>query len=236
MRRAGTIAGLGAAFLALAVVLAGGRPDPVGRVLLWAGMPGPAARLLEDPGWRGVAAYRAGRFEAAAEAFRAAGDWLNLGNAEVMAGRYAAALEAYDRARLGGDDRAAANFDLVAAFYAGRALSPDAQIAWFADREDLTGDPVAAPIAQGSARATSDGSETTNTGALPGLPELASHADPLLQRAVRKVFDESFMVANDRWLATLSDVPGAYLAERIKQEHKRRAALGLSPPPPEDPR
>ena len=236
MRRLGLLAGLGVACLLVAGALAGGRPDPLGRVLLWAGLPRLAEPLLEDPGWRGVAAYRAGHLKASAEAFRAGGDWLNLGNAQVMSEEYAAALESYDRARLRGDARAAANFDLVAAFYAGRALSPEAQIAWFADRDDLQGEPVAAPVAQGSARAASDGSETTNTGALLGLPELASHADPLLQRAVRKVFDETFMVANDRWLATLSDVPGEYLAERIKQEHKRRQSLGLSPPDPEDPR
>ena len=236
MRRVGLLAGLGAVLLLLAGTLAGGRPDPLGRVLLWAGLPRLAVPMLEDPGWRGVAAYRAGRYDDAEEAFRAARDWLNLGNAQVRTSRYAAALESYDRARLDGDARAAANFDLVAAFYAGRALSPEAPLAWFTDRDDLEGAPVAAPVAQGSARAASDGSETTNTGALPGLPELASHDDPLLQRAVRKVFDETFMVANDRWLATLSDVPGEYLAERIRQEHKRRQALGLSPPEPEDPR
>ena len=235
MTRPALLAGLGALVLAVAALLGGG-PDPLGRVLLWSGLPGLAQPLFTDPAWRGVAAYRAGDLAAATTAFRDAEDWLNLGNAEVMAEDYAAALEAYDVARLRGDPRAAANFDLVTAYYAGLAIEPGAAVAWFSERDGLEGATVEADIAQGSARAASDGSASTNTGGLMGLPELASHGDPLLQQAVRKVFDEKFMVANDRWLETLEDVPGAYLAERIKQEHRRRAELGLSPPDPEDPR
>ena len=44
------------------------------------------------------------------------------------------------------------------------------------------------------------------------------------------------MVADERWLEQLSDVPGEFLAARIAQEHKRRVKLGLAPPPAEDPR
>ena len=233
MRRAGLAALAGAVCLLAAILAAGGTGAAVGRALLWIGMPGAAASVLSDPAWRGVALYRAGDADGAAAAFREARDWLGLGNAEVLREDYAAALEAYDRGRLAGDDRAAANFDLVAAFYAGLALDPAAEVAWFATRDDLEGETVAAPIARGSARAASDGSAATNTGALIGLPELAS--SNLLQQAVRKVFDEKFMVANDRWLATLSDVPGEYLAERIRFERKRRAEAGLAPPDPEDP-
>ena len=65
-----------------------------------------------------------------------------------------------------------------------------------------------------------------------GLPELESRGIT----GVRGVFDDRFMVADDRWLAQLEDVPGAYLDERIRFEAKRRADAGLTPPAPEDPR
>lgn len=228
MRR-GLIAGLGV--LCLLIALAAGGTAPMGRVLLGLGLPGIATGFFSDPAWRGVALYRAGDAEGAAEAFAQAGAQLNLGNAHVRAGRYAAALEAYDIARLGGDERAAANFDLVAAFYAGLALDPEAPITWFTQK-DGDGPAVEAAVAQGNARAAGTGSDTTNSGALPGLPELASHGDG----RVRKVFDDKFIVANRRWLQTLEDVPGAYLAARIRHESKRRKTLGLTPPDPEDPR
>ena len=232
MRRVGVAASLGALCLAVAALIAGGSAAPIGRVLLWGGLPRLAEPLLRDPAWRGVASYRAGRSARAAEAFEAAGTWLNVGNARVLEGEYAAALEAYDRARLAGDDRADANFDLVAAYYASLMIDPDAAVSWFAtlEREGAT---VAAQTGQGSGRAASDGAAATNTGALVGLPEVVGRN--LVQEGVRKVFDETFMMANERWLATLPDVPGAYLAERIAHERKRRAELGLAPPDPEDP-
>ena len=131
-----------------------------------------------------------------------------------------------------GDPRAAANFDLVAAAYAGLALDPEAPIAWFTEKDGGDGAVVRSFVARGDARAAGTGSGTTNTGALLGLPELESFGDG----RVRKVFDDQFMVANERWLETLSDVPGEYLAARISHERKRREDLGLLQPPPEDPR
>ncbi len=207
-----------------------GGTAPLGRVFMAAGLPGLAAPLFGDPGWRGAALYRAGAFEQAGSAFREAGMMLNLGNARVMQGAHAAALEAYDAGRMTGDPDAGANFDLVAAFYAGLALDPDAPMAWAADKEK-TG--VAQPsfVAQGDARAAGTGSQTTNGGALIGLPDLES----LGRLGVRRVFDDKFLVANRRWLSTLPDVPGDYMAARIEFEHRRRAKAGLTPPPPEDP-
>ncbi len=223
------------AIAALAALLGSallGGAAPLGRVLLSLGMPSLAAPILRDPAWKGVALYRAGNFEDAATYFRDGGAMLNLGNAESHAANYASALEAFDTARMAGDADADANFGLLAAFYAGLALDPDAPIAWFGERDGDEGAVVKSSIAQGAARAAGAGNETTNTGALLGLPELASHGN----REVRKQFDDKFMVANTRWLATLSDVPGEYLAARIRHEHKRRAKLGLLQPEPEDPR
>ncbi len=230
MRRGAWIGGLAGLCLLLAAAMGG--TAPLGRVLLGLGLPGLAAHVFDDPAWRGVAHYRAGAFGDAAEDFTRAGAMLNLGNAHARAARYAAALEAYDVARLRGDPRAAANFDLVAAFYAGLALDPDTPVAWFSDKDGSDGAAVKAPIARGNARASGTGDDTTNTGALVGLPEVQSDG----ARRVRKVFDDAFVVASRRWLQTLPDVPGEYLAARIRHERKRRIKLGLAQPAPEDPR
>lgn len=217
--------------LCLAVALGLGGLAPFGRLALAANLPGLALPLFTDPGWRGVALYRLGDWSGAAEAFREARALHDLGNAEARRANYAAALEAYDIARAEGDADAAANFDLVSSYYAGLALDPDTPINWFAT-EKKEGVTAEAPTGKGLGRASSTGDNATNSGALPGLPELMSRG----QARVRQVFDDTFMVANDRWLAQLSDVPGEYLEARIDAERKRRADLGLAPPEPEDPR
>ncbi len=214
--------------LALSVLLGGAAP--LGRVLMTAGLPGLAAPLFSDPGWRGAALYRAGRHDAAADAFRDADMMFNLGDAQVMQGAYAAALEAFDAGRMKGDPEAGANFDLVAAFYAGLALDPEAPVSWVTEK-DHAGEAQPSSVAQGNARAAGSGSEVTNAGALIGLPELESRG----RLGVRRVFDDKFLVANRRWLSTLPDVPGDYMAARIEFEHRRRDKAGLSPPEPEDP-
>lgn len=221
-----------AALVALVGSALVGGSAPLGRVAMALGLPSLAVPLFQDPEWKGAAYFRAKDFDRAAAEFRSAGSLLNLGNAETQAGRYAAALEAFDAARMAGDPDADANFDLLAAFYAGLALDPETGTAWFSERDGDESEAVKSSIAQGNARAAGAGDETTNTGALLGLPELESHG----RIGVRKQFDDKFMVANTRWLATLSDVPGEYLAARIKHEHKRRAKLGLDQPEPEDPR
>lgn len=229
MRRWVPAAAMGLSCLALAALLGGAAP--FGRLSLGIGMPRLAALLFDDPAWRGVAEYRSGRYQAAADAFTAARMRLNLGNARARQGRYAAALEAYDGARVRGDATAAANFDLLAAYYSGLALDPDTPIAWFAEKDGGEDPAVESFVGEGNARAASTGSGTNNTGALLGLPELESTGP----RPVRRVFDDRFMVANRRWLAALEDVPGEFLAARIAHERKRRRALGLAPPDLEDP-
>lgn len=221
--------GIGCGMLLAAFALGGF--DPLGRLALSLNAPRLAAPLFSGADWKGVAQYRAGEFDAAAVSFQQADQTMNLGNARVHQRKYAAALEAFDIARLSGDADGAANFDLVAAFYAGLALDPETPIAWFTNKEGDNGEIVKSSIAKGNARAAGAGDESTNTGALLGLPELESHG----RLSVRKVFDDKFMVANDRWLTNLSDVPGEYLAARIKHEHKRRKKLGLEQPIAEDP-
>lgn len=215
-----------AALIAIAIALGGAAP--FGRVALALGMNKVAARLFDDPDWQGVALYRAGQFDAAAQAFEDAGSLYNLGNAQVHGGRIAAALEAYDQAIVTGDADAQANFDVVAAFYAGLQIDPEA-LGLFPERK--TGPQADSFIARGDARAAGTGSEVTNSNTMLGLAELDSRG----RLGVRRIFDDKFMVADERWLNQLSDVPGEFMAARIAQEHKRREKLGLSPPEPEDP-
>ncbi|WP_299964116.1 hypothetical protein [uncultured Roseobacter sp.] len=221
------LAVIAVAALGLAVALGGAAP--FGRVLLAAGLPALAERFFADPGWRGVARYRAADPEAAAAHFADAGALFNLGNAEAQAGRHAAALEAFDRARAGGDADAQANFDVVAAYYAGLGIDPEA-LGLFPERKE--GPTEESFVARGNGRAAGTGSDVTNTNTMLGLAELQSRGT----LGVRRIFDDRFMVADARWLQQLSDVPGDYMAARIAQEHKRRVKLGLAPPDPEDPR
>lgn len=216
------------AALAIGIAVALGGASPLGRVALAVGLPGLAEHLFEAPGWRGVALYRAGRFEDAAEAFFAARDPFNAGNAFAFAGRYAAALEAYDLAIAQGHPDAQANFDVVAAYYAGLGIDPES-LGLFPERK--SGPEADSFIARGDARAAGSGSEVTNANTMLGLAELDSRG----RLGVRRIFDDNFMVADERWLRQLSDVPGEYLAARIAQEHKRRVKAGLSPVAPEDP-
>lgn len=211
-----------------AAVLLGGAA-PFGRVLLALGLPGLAATVFVDPAWQGVARYRAGDFDAAAAAFAEARASYNLGMAEAHRGQYAAALEAFDLADARGDPDARANFDVVAAFYAGLGIDPEA-LGLFPERKE--GPQEDSFVARGDARAAGTGSEVTNTNTMLGLAELDSRG----QLGVRRVFDDQFMIADERWLEQLADVPGEYMAARILAEHRRRDKLGLSPPKAEDPR
>ncbi|MFA3916357.1 hypothetical protein [Ruegeria hyattellae] len=218
------LAVLSVALLALAATI--GNTAPFGRVVMALGMHDLAALIFDDPGWQGAALYRAGDFQDAAEAFEAAGALYNLGNAEARSGRYAAALEVYDLAITRGDPDAQANFDVVAAYYAGLQIDPEA-LGLFPERKE--GPQADSFIARGDARAAGTGSEVTNANTMLGLAELDSRG----QLGVRRIFDDKFMVADERWLNQLSDVPGEFMAARIAQEHKRRVKLGLSPPEPE---
>ncbi|MEM8538748.1 MAG: tetratricopeptide repeat protein, partial [Pseudomonadota bacterium] len=143
----------------------------LGRVWLAMGQPALAQKMFRDPDWRAVAAYRAGSFDEAAHGFTLAKDYYNRGNAYAMSGRYAEALESYDIAIAQGHVKARANFDLVAAHYAGLAIDPDA-LALFKKRE--TGPKEESFVAQGDGRAAGTGSEATNTNSLIGLAELES--------------------------------------------------------------
>ncbi|WP_146346670.1 tetratricopeptide repeat protein [Falsiphaeobacter marinintestinus] len=215
--------------VALAIGLLTGGPASFGRTFLALGLPSVAAFLFDDPNWKGIALYRADQFDAAADQFSDAQAFYNLGNAEAHRGQYAAALEAFDLAHARGHPDAQANFDVVAAFYAGLGIDPDA-LALFEKRKD--GAKTESFVARGNARAAGTGSDVTNNNTMLGLAQVDSRG----RLGVRRVFDDKFMLADTRWLEQLGDVPGEYMAARILQEYKRRMKLGLSPPKAEDPR
>ncbi|MGC3940648.1 hypothetical protein ACOTTU_22845 [Roseobacter sp. EG26] len=205
-----------------------GGTAPLARVLLAAGFPSLAAPLFSTADWRGVAQFRAGAYKSAARSFEEADEFNNLGIAEAFLGNHAAGLEAFDQAIARGHPDAQANFDVLAAFYAGLGIDAET-LSLFAERKD--GPTAESFIARGDARAAGTGSEVTNNNTMLGLAQLDSRG----RLGVRQVFDDKFIVADDRWLRLLSDVPGEFLAARIAQEHKRRIKLGLSPPAAETP-
>jgi Ca-activated chloride channel family protein len=227
MRRAVLILSL--ALVAGSALIWGGAP--FGRLALALGQPRIAVHLFSDPAWRGVSFYRAGAFAEAAGAFAKAGPAAayNLGNAQAQQAAYAAALESYDLAMAYREDpEAQANFDLVRSFYTGTRIDPDSIAFWGKER---IGETVEAEIGRGAGRAAGTGEGVTNTGATVGLPALQSRD----QIGVRKVFDDSFVLANPRWLVTLEDVPGAFLAARLSHEYKRRKKAGQGQPEADNP-
>ena len=214
-----------ALFASLALLLGG--TAPFGRLALELDLPKLAVPLLDDPYWKGIALYRAENFDGAADAFAEVGAEasFNSGNALAMAGKYAEAMEAYDIALAQNPDDAdaLANFDLIKSFYAGVQI-------------DLLGPLITeekthyvedeANVGQGQARAQGTGADATNTGTNLGIPMVLSNE----QQQVSRVFDAQFVEANERWLATLEDEPGRYLAARIIEERKARMMAGTGMP------
>lgn len=77
------------------------RPDQQAAQALQNGHPKQAQQLAHDPAWRGAAAYRAGDYAAAAQAFQplaGTDPTYNLGNTLARQGKYQQAIEAYDSA------------------------------------------------------------------------------------------------------------------------------------------
>lgn len=77
------------------------RDDQRARQALEEGDHEKAAELFRDPAWEGVARYRGGDYEGAAEALQkleGADNLYNLGNALARMGRYEGAIEAYEKA------------------------------------------------------------------------------------------------------------------------------------------
>ena len=212
--------------LGAAVVVDG--TDPLGRLLVRIGLPDAGALLVADPADKGGALYRAERYGEAAKAFAEAGDSYNLGLAEAWAGRYSAALAAWDR-RLAldpADAEARANHAIVKGLLAGTEFQPVEQ----PEDRNREGPAMPAEIGQGGARAASTGDAAADGRTGFSLPEVASSGI----RRLPVTFDAQFVLANERWLTTLEDQPGRYLRARLAAEQKAREAAGTALPPSED--
>lgn len=219
---------IGIALGLAAVLLLAAGVQPFGRVLVAVGLPKAGLTLLSDPHLRGAAYFATGDYASAALAFDAAEDAYNHGLAAAHAGDYATALMAWDRHLViyPSDAEARANHALVTSLLAGTQLDaveePDAR-----DRE---GPSLEADPGQGGARAASTGDDANNPKTGFWMPEITSEG----LRRVPKIFDAQFVAANERWLETLEDQPGRYLAARLAAEQKARVKNGTALPPTED--
>lgn len=196
--RAALLLALGAACLALA------GPQALGRLALRGGLPGVAAPLLSDPVARGVALYRAGRYDQADAAFAASGrsQTYNRGLSLAATGKYPLSVAYFDAVLFANpaDAEARRNRDLVAAMYPpnrGESVVPGR---------------IAGHGGLGPGGRTTQGA--------------AGIQDPETRRPI----DARGIAASDAWLATITDDPGAFLKLRLKAEYDRRAGQGLIRP------
>jgi Ca-activated chloride channel family protein len=89
--------------------------DQQGRRLFEAGAYGEAAERFDDPFWRGIALYRAGKYEEAIAPFALAGAHFNRGNCHMRRKEYDEAIEAYGEALKRDAEDADARFNLALA-------------------------------------------------------------------------------------------------------------------------
>ncbi len=188
---------LAAAGLA-ALAVAG--PGALGRLALMTGLPGLAAPLIADPGVKGVALYRAGRYDEADDAFRAAGRsaTFNRGVSLAATGDYPLARAYFDAVLFAapGDSEARENRNLV------NALIPPV-LGEGNEAGRISVRPIAIP------------------GGMPTDETTLVHGRRL---------DAGGLVADAAWLATIPDDPGEFLRLRLADEHRRRLSLGQTPP------
>ena len=176
-------------------------PQSLGKIALLLGQHSLAAELLEEPGARGVAPYRAGRYEEADAAFEEAGRSVtyNRGLSLAATGNYKLSV-AYFNAVLFArpeDKEAEENRDIV-----GAMLTP------------IIGD------GRGTGRIAALAARRKKHPEDDVLPGLAN------QYKVRRKTRARSTIASDEWLETLSDEPGEYLKKRLEAEYDRRKGLG----------
>ncbi len=206
------IAGLLAfALVAAAIIWKGGLV--LGRIALALDRPQLAASLLDDPGWRGAALYRMGRFEEATSSFREAGKsaFFNRANALARLGQYSEAVAFYDAVLFYNPDDhdARANRELVNALIDKAGDIP------------LNGKfiPEGAELRDGSANAEEDRRPSDY---------LYIWADNIRYRSVFR--SGQVVSASEEWLESLTDDPGRYLKLRVAAEHERRRQAGTAMP------
>ena len=175
-------------------------PAALGRIALMAGLPGAATALIADPAVRGVALYRAGRTEEADGAFKAAGRSSTFNRGVTLA-----ASGDYPLAR--------AYFDAVLF-----AAPGDSEA-----RENRNLVDALIPPVMGV------GNEAGRISVVPIATPGGMPADATARVQGRRL-DAGGLVADAAWLATIPDDPGEFLRLRLADEHRRRLALGQTPP------
>lgn len=189
-----------------------------GRFALAFDRPKLAAGLFDDPGWRGAALYRMGRFEEAAANFREAGKsaFFNRANALARLGQYSEAVAFYDAVLFYNPDDhdARANRELVSALIDKSGNIP------------LNGKfiPEDAELKVGSASSKEDRRPSDY---------LYIWADNIRYKSVFR--SGQIVSASEEWLESLMDDPGRYLKLRVAAEHERRKQAGTAMPSGNDP-
>ncbi|HRO13315.1 MAG TPA: hypothetical protein PK452_17455 [Amaricoccus sp.] len=185
--------------------LAAAGPAPIGRLALMAGLPGLAAEFIADPAVRGVALYRAGRYQEADDAFRTAGrgSTFNRGVTLAATGDYPLSRAYFDAVLFAapGDSEARENRNIINAL-----IPPVIGEGNEAGRISVT--PIAVP------------------GGMPIDEDI---------RVRGRRLESGGLVADETWLAGIPDDPGEFLRLRLADEHRRRLALGKTPPEEGDP-
>ncbi len=193
----------------LCLIVAG--PAGLGKLTLLAGLDGAAAALLKEPAARGVALYRAGRYEEADAAFEEAGrvSTYNRGLSLATTGRYALSVAYFEAVLFANpaDEDASANREIVA-----RLVDPVIGV----------GDGVGSMAALAGRWRAVEASD--------GIAGKFVDSD-----RVRKPLDAGGLVASETWLETLSDAPGEFLKNRLRAEFDRRAAMGVIRPEEAEP-
>ena len=213
------LAGIAAFCALIGLVLSGSAA--FGRLGLSLGLASLASPFMPEGDWRAVAQYRGGDFSSASSSFgEGAAGAFNRGNAFAHAGLYAQALASYEDAQAlaPGFVDAAVNHAIVAEVFAGTKFEAPLLPLEGVERPDNV---LAAPPGEGGGRAQGTGSEANNPGSTFNMHDVMASG----LRRVPRIFDDKYVEANERWLRTLEDQPGAYLKARIDAERKRRAAL-----------
>lgn len=170
--------------------------------------------LLEDPAWRGVALYRAGRYAEASQAFRLAGDLestFNRGNALAMLDQFSAAVAAYDKVLAEQPGHAAARYNRA---HVARLREQQQAAAEGAEEEGG---------AESGDRLRDRGTERDgdSAGQNPHGPDPApGDAEPTPQQLAEREAAEAAQELR-QWLGGVPDDPGGLLRERFRREWQR---------------
>lgn len=203
--------------------------------------PARATALLQQPGWRGSALYRDGRYDEAAQTFAEQSGALghyNRGNALARAGQLEHALDAYQQA-LQQDpdfDDARANHDLVRQLLEQQQQEPESQSdpdsqqnpESQGDSSDQNDDPQqgeGSESEQDSPGSTSDqpqepeqSEDETQSPTEPSEPE----AGAAPTEAPAKVTEQPLSQGQEQWLRRVPDNPGGLLQRKFLQQHQQR--------------